>query len=86
MIYEPNRVTEYFEFIYKNSAGVFKMRFSPESTLDELIEHFECFLKGSGFSFNGQVQIIEEEIDEEEEEIKRPRQKSSKCIQDGKKI
>ncbi len=30
--------------------------------LDDIIQHFEAFLKGSGFHFKGHLQVVNDEI------------------------
>lgn len=34
---------------------------TDEEGLAEVLEAFECFLKGCGFNFNGHLEIIEED-------------------------
>ena len=58
------------EFIHQYSDGDPKviMTLSPETPLPQLLEAFEMFLRASGYSFNGIVDIVETEYDPKAEQ------------------
>ena len=42
------------------SSVAFEM--SGDSTYDQVIETFECFLRGCGYVFDGHIEMIEDEV------------------------
>jgi hypothetical protein len=58
-----------FTFVYQNLdiySNELTSKITTETnakTLNEVLEEFECFLKGAGYHFNGKIDIVKEEDD-----------------------
>lgn len=66
--------SEYIRFIHYTSGNSgypeskIEITIGADSTLSEVIEKFESFLKASGYIFNGTLDIVEDEQHELEKE------------------
>lgn len=49
-----------FTYQFDEKSPKVTVELSPESDLGEVLEQFEAFLKAAGYSFNGQVDIVED--------------------------
>ncbi len=61
---EDNEMDGYMEFSYQFSRkdpAVF-MRLAPDSDLSQVFEAFERFLRGAGYHFNGQIDIVSDDL------------------------
>lgn len=50
-----------FEYQFDDKSPRVSIELSPESSLGDVIEAFESFLKAAGYSFDGQLDFVEEE-------------------------
>lgn len=50
-----------FEYQFDDGSAKVVFEMSPESSLPEVVEQFELFLKAAGYSFDGSLDFIEEE-------------------------
>lgn len=53
---EYNGMMQFF-YQYKEGDGSVTMTLPPDATLEEALEGFETFLKATGYSFIGRVEI-----------------------------
>lgn len=53
-----------FEYQFDKRSPKIVTRMSPESTLSEVVEQFELFLKAAGYSFDRKLDFTEEEMRE----------------------
>lgn len=51
-----------FFYQFEETAPKIVMTISPQSSLDEVFESFEQFLKGCGYSFEGNIEIVNDEL------------------------
>ncbi len=70
---EMNGVMEFF-YQFSDRHPAVSIRLSPETALPEVLESFEQFLRGAGYHFNGDIEIVENEepeygIKEETDEV-----------------
>jgi len=49
-----------FTYQFEDKSPLVEMTLYSESTLGEVLENFEQFLKASGYSFTGTVDIIDQ--------------------------
>lgn len=54
----------YFEYQFNDQSPKVTISLSPESSLPEVVESFESFLRACGYSFDGSLDFIEEEVHE----------------------
>lgn len=50
-----------FTYQYDKTSPKVVVRLHSDSTLDEVLTQFEGFLKAAGYSFDGELDFIEEE-------------------------
>jgi len=49
-----------FEYQYDTNTTKVIFELPPDSSLSDVIEQFELFLKGSGYSFDGRLDLMED--------------------------
>lgn len=49
-----------FEYQFEQHAPKIRVELSSESTISEVLEQFEGFLRASGYHFDGTIDIIED--------------------------
>ncbi len=65
-MYEP--LDEKYTFSYKNNHGeTFTMELENVVVLSDILEKFGMFLRGSGFCFSGNVDIVDDNIESNKE-------------------
>ncbi len=59
---EDNEMDGYMEFFYQfnQKSPAVSIRLSPDTALPEVFEAFEQFLRGAGYSFNGQIDLVDD--------------------------
>lgn len=51
-----------FSYQFEEHAPIVEVTLSSQSDLGEVLEQFENFLRGAGYQFTGNVDIVEPEI------------------------
>jgi len=51
-----------FEFTVTSCDGTVSIRRFEKDTLPEILEEFEYFLRGAGFSFDGVVDVVKDDL------------------------